>query len=624
MSDFHAIGGVSATLQTLLRDRMEVPPEIPGGQFEVTVSAPQGPPADPPPPEPPRVNLFLYRVTENAQLKNQEIPGHGHPAAFGRPPLSLDLHYLLTVYGTADDSGQMNETVSHFLLGSAMRALHDHPVIDEGLLTAAGVPILHASLRNEFERVKVSIEPLSIEDLSKVWTAITLPYRISAAYLVSAVQIESRRPRSFPKPVGEPPAAGPRVFVVPLKAPRILEVRVRRPGDPPALERRVPFARIGDVLILRGAELGGGEVKVFLGEVDASAGILDLRPDRLEVTVPDHPDLQPGAVTVAVRVGTPELPQTGFHSNQAVFMLVPKNVLVTPHLGATPRRLQIDGERLFLDRKTGETLIGETAVARDSYLAAAPASILVPVPDTLPAWPVDCLVSGDLVPFPVLLGTLDLSVTIGADGPHLATLPFTPASLEDAAVAVARGVRQALGGGEAFRGARVAALPGGSRLAVVPGGLRGAVTMAAGPTADALELSAGAGGAAAQVFLSGRLVPFPGLTANPPRLEMTIGADTRQLALGAVPTSLAEAASLLETAIRAAGPPASFADARVGVLGEQLLIVPGVPAAAGVSFQPILAVDETTVVQLQLRASYAVRVRVNGAEDLDNRTVPLP
>ena len=621
MSDFHAIGGVSATLQALLRDRMEVPTEVPGGLFEVTVGPPQGPSANNQDAEPPRVNLFLYRVTENAQLKNQEIPGHGHPAAFGHPPLSLDLHYLLTAYGTTDDNGQMNETISHFLLGSAMRALHDNPVIHDGLVTGGGQSILHASLRGEFERVKVTLEPLTVEDLSKVWTAITQPYRISAAYMVNVVQIESQRRRSFPRPVGEPPLAGPRVIVVPMKAPRITEVRVRRPGDPPALERRFAFARIGDVLILRGNEFNGGEVRVFLGEVDASAGILGVRPDRLEVTVPDHPDLQPGAVQVAVRVGTPELPQTGFRSNEAVFMLVPRNDLITPNLAGTPRRLLIQGERLFLDRFTGETLTGENAVAKDAYLAAVPTSITVPVPDTLPAWPVDCLLSGELAPFPALVDPLDMGVTIGGDGPHLATLPFTPGNLQDAAVAVERAVRQATGGGAVFRGTRVAALVAGNRLAVVPGGLRGAITLAASPTAADLELSTGT---AVRAFLSGRLVPFPTLTVNPPRLRMTIGADVRTVTLAAVPANLADAANLLETAIRAAGPPASFADARVAVLGEQLLIVPGVPAAANVRFDPEPGVDETSFALLQLRASYAVRVRVNGAEDLDNRVVEMP
>ena len=49
-----------------------------------------------------RVNLYLFKVSENGHLKNQEIPGHGHPAQYGRPPLSLNLHYLLTTHVGAE------------------------------------------------------------------------------------------------------------------------------------------------------------------------------------------------------------------------------------------------------------------------------------------------------------------------------------------------------------------------------------------------------------------------------------------------------------------------------------------------------------------------------------------
>src|SRR6476620_1592011 len=100
MSDFSAIGGVSTTLQTLLMDRMELPKGM--ASVPVTIG---------PPPftardnelhdENARVNLFLYRVTQNGFLQNQEIPGRGAGNGYGHPPLSLDLHYLVTAYGNA-------------------------------------------------------------------------------------------------------------------------------------------------------------------------------------------------------------------------------------------------------------------------------------------------------------------------------------------------------------------------------------------------------------------------------------------------------------------------------------------------------------------------------------------
>src|SRR5215510_720728 len=230
MSSFLAIGGVSATLQALLRDRMELPPPMVRTDLQVTISTPQ-PEDEQAAAEAPQVNLFLYRATENGALKNQMIPGQGHPSEYGHPPLSLVLHYLLTAYGATDDNGLVNETRAHFLLGSAMRVLFDFPVITEQLQTV-NLPItqiLHVSLRGEFEQVKICLDPLSLEDISKVWTALTRPYRLSAAYTVSVVQIESRRIKTLPAPV-----LTRRIHMAISKRPQITNVyrTPAAPGDP--------------------------------------------------------------------------------------------------------------------------------------------------------------------------------------------------------------------------------------------------------------------------------------------------------------------------------------------------------------------------------------------------------
>src|SRR5260370_14513327 len=97
MSDFHAIGGVSATLRTLLRDRMELPDGI--GTIPVTIGPPPFTSRDNDPHlEDPRLNLFLYRVTDYGNLQNQEIPRLGTPGADRHPPLSLGRHHLVTAY----------------------------------------------------------------------------------------------------------------------------------------------------------------------------------------------------------------------------------------------------------------------------------------------------------------------------------------------------------------------------------------------------------------------------------------------------------------------------------------------------------------------------------------------
>jgi hypothetical protein len=77
------------------------------------------------------------------------------------------------------------------------------------------------------------------------------------------------------------------------------------------------------------------------------------------------------------------------------------------------------------------------------------------------------------------------------------------------------------------------------------------------------------------------------------------------------------------TALGAAEPDkAGFSQARVAVLGNQLLVLPGAPGST--NFESVSNGDQTTVSQLQLRARYPVRVRVNGAENIDGEGFEMP
>lgn len=404
MATFEAIGGVSATLRTLLRDRMELPGGVSLPSLRVSVSAPQAEGEDSD--RDPRINLFLYRVSESAALKNQEIPGREAGGGYGRPPLSLELHYLLTAYGSTStiDEEIADETLGHFLLGSAMRVLHDTPVVGDGLVTTRlpplGQPILHASLASEFERVKLTLDPLSLEDITKVWTALTRPYRLSAAYRVSVVQIESQRARRFPRPVGEPPPAGPRLYPVPLRRPQIREINTRRPGDPPGLLRPLPQARLGDTLVLLGQSLAAPTLRLILEGFDASSSVLLARADRVDALVPDAPALQPGVlrayVVHDVLMGEPPVAHGGFQSNLGVFMLVPRIDSQSANLGASPRTLRLDGARLFHPERESLTLVGDALIPSAEYAAATPTAITVNLPAALGSgtYPVRVRVNG--------------------------------------------------------------------------------------------------------------------------------------------------------------------------------------------------------------------------------------
>jgi len=99
-------------------------------------------------------------------------------AACGHPLLSPDLYYLLTPYATTSDGDFVDEMLTHCLPGNAMRVLHAIPVITEQLETSAGQMILHSSLLGQFEQVKLSLDLVSSDDLSKAWTALTVHYRL--------------------------------------------------------------------------------------------------------------------------------------------------------------------------------------------------------------------------------------------------------------------------------------------------------------------------------------------------------------------------------------------------------------------------------------------------------------
>jgi hypothetical protein len=355
MSDFRAIAAVSSSIRNLLDAEMETQASVSIAAPDVDITGITGK----------RINLFLYKVDENSSLKNMDLPGRGHPGAYGRPPLSLDLHYMVTAYG--GDSEQELETQE--LLGDAMRVLHSHSVILGGNLDTA--------ISNEVEHIKLYLEPLSLEELTKVWSATTKPMRLSVSYLVTVVQIENLQPRKFPRSVGEPPVGGPRIKAVTFRAPRIDEVRVIRHDDPQNRERRVAYARIGDRLVLRGRDFTSDGLRVLLGD-DVLAAVVSIAPDRIEVTVPDDDALQPGATRVSVQndlmLGEPETPHRGFSSNVAAFVIVPEVTTLTPNGGA----LTINGTRLWSGTLDSLTIIGNEVVR--SYDPKTPTEIAFQLP----------------------------------------------------------------------------------------------------------------------------------------------------------------------------------------------------------------------------------------------------
>ena len=78
-----------------------------------------------------RLNWFLYRVSPNAAYRNMEPPQTGWKTSRGRPPLALQLSYLLTAFPAAATNGGDQEQFAHAGLGAAMRALHENAIVTD-------------------------------------------------------------------------------------------------------------------------------------------------------------------------------------------------------------------------------------------------------------------------------------------------------------------------------------------------------------------------------------------------------------------------------------------------------------------------------------------------------------
>ncbi len=379
MGDHRVIAGVSRTLRTLLKDRME------DTGSSVTLLPPD---EDPQNGTEKRVNLFLFQVEENEHLKNQQFPAPGSAAGPKPPPLSLNLHYLLTAFKGQDTEGAQE------LLGDAMRVLHDYSIVTKKLpqLRAASTngeqpPVLDDRLQEEYEQVKLNLEPLSVSEMSEIWTAFTVPYRLSVAYSVSVVQIESEHPGRTVRLVGEPPRAGPEVHPAAHGSPKILELRVIRHDDPSEKAYPYPHVRIGDTVVIIGRNFVDGETRVALGGVDVT-GSASVTDGRIDVTVPDDSNLRPGPLAVQLQQNIIERPAPAESlkatSNRSYLALVPEVKKLTPDPIVAPGPLTIEGTRLYEPDVENVSFIGDAVIQETNYTTKTTSKIRLDIPDLDP------------------------------------------------------------------------------------------------------------------------------------------------------------------------------------------------------------------------------------------------
>jgi len=279
-----------------------------------------------------QVNLFLYHAEPSAAYRNMDLPRQVRPGETGRPPLALNLYYLLTAYGQGD-----SELVAHVLLGTAMRILHDHPVLSRTELRSA---LPQGEVDSQFENVRVTPQPVSLDEVSKLWTGFQSEYRLSAAYQVSVVLIESLRSSVSPLPVLRRGEADRGPVAIAAPGPSLLEVReILDPALPGAPALGKPAAELGDVLVLGGTGFGSDPLTARFRHFRRDEPLeLAPAPERTETQVrvalpgPGEtgvPAKWPaGVYTVELVVRRPDVP--AWTTNRLPFSLGPTLDSITP------------------------------------------------------------------------------------------------------------------------------------------------------------------------------------------------------------------------------------------------------------------------------------------------------
>ncbi len=275
-----------------------------------------------------QVNLFLYQTVVNAAWRNMDIPRQVRPGETGAPPLAVNLHYLITAYGRGDSD---NDAVSHRVLGGAMSVLHDHPMLGRGEISAA---LPSNDLAKQFERVKITPLSLGVEEISKLWMVFQTQYRISMAYEVTVILIDSRVPGSAPLPVLKRGDTDRGVITSPGAAPTLSALR---------LPRSQPAIRLGEDATIEGDQLTTVDAKLrFTSSRLAQPVELPPLPGENAGEISIHIGNQaedanalsrwvPGFYTVALAVT-----KTGMRpiaSNEIAFALAPKITVASANAG---------------------------------------------------------------------------------------------------------------------------------------------------------------------------------------------------------------------------------------------------------------------------------------------------
>jgi hypothetical protein len=127
------------------------------------------------------VSVWLYLVERDGETLNQPLRRYA-PNQLTQRPLPLRLHYLVTPqfdHETRESASELEQLV----LGKILQVFYD-------TVSLSGARLVNTLSGRPFEFF-IRLEPLSLEQITRVWDALDRPYQLCVSYEVSIVPIES-------------------------------------------------------------------------------------------------------------------------------------------------------------------------------------------------------------------------------------------------------------------------------------------------------------------------------------------------------------------------------------------------------------------------------------------------
>lgn len=182
MAKFTVIGDVSLELRRQIYQSLTTTSEVSFNLGTETQAIFIGPPDSDSIDAQAVLALYLYFLTPSSHLRNQRpLPDPVEPGRFRMPPLPLELRYLLVPL-TEDETGQQH-------LGRILQHFHDHRWFSE----LGGEPI-GDSFGGASHQLRVSFDPLTLEQITQLWSAFSAPLRLAVGLSVEVVPIDSALP----------------------------------------------------------------------------------------------------------------------------------------------------------------------------------------------------------------------------------------------------------------------------------------------------------------------------------------------------------------------------------------------------------------------------------------------